>query len=307
MADARARPSDLPAGLMAALLTPFGADGRPHLGRMLSLCKALLEAGVQGLIPFGTTGEGASIGLDERMEMLESLIEAGIPADRLIPGVGLTALPDTVALAAHATTLGCRAVLIQPPFYFRAASEDGLLAYYARAIEQVADDRLRLMLYHIPDTAGIGLTASLIGRLTAAFPHVVVGLKDSSADGALSAEVAAAHPQLAIYAGTEARLGSCLDQGGAGLITTLANIDPASGIAAIAAHGTPDWDGALATLLAARAALKTQAVIPHAKAIRAAQTRDPQWRVMRPPLMPLDGPVAPDVLARFLGAGDPQP
>src|SRR5690606_26622041 len=169
-------------GVIAPVLTPFGEDGAPDLDRFVEHCEWLLEDGCTGLAPFGTTSEANSLGIDERMEMLEEIVEAGVPPSKLMPGTGMCSLADAILLTDHAVELGCGGVLMLPPFYYENPSEEGLFRFFAEVIEEVADDDLKVYLYHIPPIAQVGFSLPLIERLRKEFPQAVVGLKDSSGD-----------------------------------------------------------------------------------------------------------------------------
>ena len=166
--------------LFVPAITPFHADLTVDLPRLVAFGRRLIAQGADGLAPFGTTSEAASLSVDERMRGLEALASGGIAPDCLIPGTGCAALTDTIRLTGHARALGVRGVLMLPPFYYKPVSTEGLFASYARVIEAVGPG-LRVYLYHIPQMTGVPITADLIGRLDLAFPGVVAGLKDSSA------------------------------------------------------------------------------------------------------------------------------
>src|SRR5215813_8033972 len=165
-------------GVIAPVLTPFGEDGGPDAERFVEHCQWLMATGCTALAPFGTTSEGNSLGLDERMELLEDLVDGGIEPSKLMPGTGACSLGDAVVLSRHAVDLGCGGVLMLPPFYYKAPSEEGLFRFFAEVIEGVGDDRLKIYLYHIPPVAQVGFSLPLIGRLLREFPKTVVGLKD---------------------------------------------------------------------------------------------------------------------------------
>src|SRR5688572_10139993 len=104
-------------GIFAPTLTPVRADLSPDIERWVTFSKELLANGCHGLCPFGTTSEANSFGISERIDMLEQLVAGVIPAAKLMPGTGTSAIPDTVLLTAHAVKLGCSGVLVLPPFY----------------------------------------------------------------------------------------------------------------------------------------------------------------------------------------------
>ena len=146
-------------GLIAPLLTPFDDKLALDQRKFNALAKRLLDTGCSGLAPFGTTGEALSISHSERKEALQGLVEAGIDPAVMIPGTGLCNLPDTVDLCQHAIELGCAGVMTLPPFYFKGMSDEGLYEYFARLIDLVNDDRLKIYLYHIPQVSGVGLSS----------------------------------------------------------------------------------------------------------------------------------------------------
>src|SRR5690606_30180342 len=156
--------------------TPFGDDGNPDAERFTRHARWLMAAGCTGLAPFGTTSEANSLGLDERMEMLEDLVDEDIDPARLMPGTGTCSIADTVVLTRHALDVGCGGVLMLPPFYYKGPSEDGLYRYFSEVIEEIGDAKLRIYLYHIPPVAQVGFPLTLIGRLVKAYPDTVVGL-----------------------------------------------------------------------------------------------------------------------------------
>ena len=71
-------------GVLAPVLTPFRADLEPDPGRFARHCRWLLDHGCAALAPFGTTSEANSLSIDERERLLEALLEAGLPAERLV-------------------------------------------------------------------------------------------------------------------------------------------------------------------------------------------------------------------------------
>ena len=169
-------------GVYAAALTPLTADRAPDLGLMASHCLWLLDNGCDGLAILGTTGEANSFGLKERIGILEGLAEAGLPAEKTMPGTGACAVPDAVALTRVAVDLGAPAVLMLPPFYYKNSSNDGLFAAYSEIIQKLGDEKLKICLYHFPQMSGVPITYPLIEMLLKTYPKTVVGMKDSSGD-----------------------------------------------------------------------------------------------------------------------------
>ena len=188
-------------GVLVPVLMPFGPDLNPDVDKFVAFCKWLLAEGANGLAVFGTTSEATSLSLAERKTLLEALVDSGVSPARLMPGTGLSALPETVELTAHAVSLGCRGVLMLPPFYYKNPSDDGLFASYSEVIQRVGDARLRIYLYHFPAMSAVPLGLTLVGRLLADYPDAVVGLKDSSGDWDNTAALIREFPGFAVFPG----------------------------------------------------------------------------------------------------------
>lgn len=212
-------------GIVCPILTPFEGDGRIARDLYVAHARHILAEGAHYLSPFGTTGEALSVSLDERKQALEWLIEAGIPADRMMPGTGLTALPETVELSAHAVTAGCAGVMVLPSFFYGAVGDDGQARYYSELIERVADPRMRVILYHIPQNSGVPVTPALTARLNAAFPQTVVAYKDSAGNWDNTLAVIKAAPDVAVFPSSEGTLVEGLAAGGAGCISATVNLN----------------------------------------------------------------------------------
>src|SRR3954462_7212399 len=212
-------------GVLAPVLTPFDRELNPDPAKFARFCRSLLEQGCSALAPFGTTSEANSLSLDERERLLDALLESGIPAEKLMPGTGCAALPDTVRLSRKAARAGCAGVLMLPPFYYKNVGEEGLFRSYAQVIDRVGDPRLRVYLYHIPQVSHVPVSMRVIERLLAAYPGVVVGIKDSSGDFENSRAMLRAFPGFEVFVGTEKFLLANLREGGAGSITATANVN----------------------------------------------------------------------------------
>ena len=213
-------------GVLAPVLTPMRDDLSPDTPKWIAFCKQLLADGCTGLAPFGTTSEANSLGLDERMEMLDALVEAGVPAELLMPGVGTCAITDTAKLAAQAARLGCGGVLMLPPFYYKGVSEEGVFRSVAEVVERVGDARLRVYVYHIPPIAVVGFSLKVIERLIKAYPTTVVGIKDSSGDWNNLKAILESFPGFGTFTGSERFLLPTLRLGGVGTISAMANVIP---------------------------------------------------------------------------------
>ncbi len=288
MSEPRQSPPRL-RGVFSPVLTPFNADYTPSLPRFIAHCRWLLRQGV-GLSVFGTNSEANSLSVAEKCALLDGLLAADIPPDRLMPGTGACAVSDTITLTRHAVAAGCAGVLMLPPFYYKGVSDEGLFRAYAHIIDTVADARLRITLYHIPPVAQVGISLPLIERLLKAYPGTIAGIKDSSGDWA-NTEAMLREFQPAgfdVFAGSEAFLLATLQAGGAGCITATGNVNPGPIVELFRHWQDADAPQRQQMLNATRAVFQKLPMIAAMKAAIALQSGDAGWSVLRPPLVELD-------------------
>ena len=274
-------------GVLSPVVTPFKADLSVDADRLVRHCRWLVSQNC-GLAVFGTNSEANSLSVEERLTLLDALVEAGVDPHMMMPGTGCCALTDSVRLTAHAVKRGCAGVLMLPPFYYKGVSDDGLFKNFAEIIERVGDARLRVYLYHIPPVSQVPITLNLIERLLKAYPGTVAGLKDSSGDWTnTEAVLKAFHEVFDVFAGSEAFLLANMRHGGKGCISATANINPAA-IHGLYAHWQDaDADQRQATLNDLRFAMQKFPMIPALKHTVARFAGEPAWKTVRPPLAPL--------------------
>ena len=274
-------------GVLCPVITPFNDDLSPNPDKLIRQCQWLLSQNV-GLAVFGTNSEANSLSVEEKIALLDRLVDAGIDVTRMMPGTGCCALPDTVRLTAHAVSLGCAGTLMLPPFYYKGVDDDGLYASYSEVIERVGSDDLRIYLYHIPPIAQVGISIDLIERLLKSYPETVVGIKDSSGEWSnTSAMLDRRWDNFRIFAGSENFLLRTMQGGGAGCISATANINPAAIHNLFATWQSEGATAAQAQLDAVREIVQGYPMIPALKAIVANFSGDTAWEAVRPPLVSL--------------------
>jgi len=295
--------NDQMSGVLAPVITPFKRDGGVDDNRFYEHAQWLLSNGCDALAPFGTTSEATSLGMTERKQLLQGLIDSGVSPDDLMPGTGLCALADTVSLTRQAVEMGCRGVLLLPPFYYKGVSDDGLFRYVSDLIERIDSKTLHIYLYHIPPVAQVGWPVALVKRLAEAFPDTVVGLKDSSGDWAYTEAVLKALPGFAVFSGSEDFLLENRRAGGAGTITAMANINAPAIAELYAKWEEPEATDLQSTISDVRAVIREAGTIPALKAVLAHYREAPSMRTVRPPLQPLDEATATKLISDLETAG----
>ena len=275
-------------GVVVPLLTPFNDDMSIATDLYAAHAKWLLEQGCAGLAPFGTTGEALSVGIDERIGAIESLVAAGIDPALMIPGTGLSNVTDTARLSRACLDLGCAAVMTLPPFYYKAVSDDALYRYFVQLVEAIGSDS-RIFLYHIPPIAIVGISPALAARLHEAYPDNFVGIKDSSGDFDNTRELFAVEG-LIVYPGSELPLVDALDLGGPGCISATANLNAKAITDVVKLYDSGDVEAARARqdkLKRFRTMVEARGPIPAQKRLLAIASGDRRWANVRPPLTPL--------------------
>ncbi len=287
-------------GVLSPVVTPFKADLSPDPERFIRQCRWLLSQNV-GLAVFGTNSEANSLSVEERIELLDRLVGAGIDPARMMPGTGCCALPDSVRLTAHAVKLGCAGALMLPPFYYKGVSDDGLFRSFAEVIERVGEARLRVFLYHIPPVAQVPITLGLVERLLKAYPAQTAGMKDSSGDWNNTKAFLDAFGQSGfdVFAGSETFLLANMRHGGAGCISATANVHPGPIARLFDTWRNADADAQQARLDEIRGVFQKFPMIPALKAAIAHYGRDRSWATVRPPLVDLTAEQAKALLAEL--------
>lgn len=276
-------------GVLSPVVTPFNEDLQPDVDRLMRHCKWLIENDV-GLALFGTNSEANSLSTGEKLDILERLVDAGLPPSRMMPGTGCCSLTDSVELTRRAVELGAGGVLMLPPFYYKGVSDEGLYRNFAEVIERVGDERLRIYLYHIPPVAQVSISLGLIERLLKDFPGTIAGIKDSSGEWDNTKKILKLfQPEgFDVFAGSETFLLDTLRGGGAGCISATANVNPAPIAKLAATWKQKDPDEQQAQLDSVRSIFQGYVMIPALKAAIAHFSGDAAWLRVRPPLVQMN-------------------
>lgn len=299
--------SNIPyAGIWPALLTPLTANLDIDIASFARHSLGLIDAGCTGVTPFGTTGEGPSFSVGERIAAVDGLIAGGVPAARILVSTSAAALPDAVALTRHAVQSGAFGVLLLPPFFLKGVPDQGIIDAYAQVIDKVGDGRLRVVLYHIPQVSGVPLSHHVIASLKQRYPNTIVGIKDSSGQREGSLDLARAFmapepqangpvqangPGMQVWVGNEPDLQVLAAQGSIGAVSGVANVMPH-----LLQRLTARFDAANPDPRAARDMARVKAFIDILggygmtaafKGIMAILNDDPGWRRVRAPLVAL--------------------
>ena len=248
----------------------------------------LFADGCSFVSPFGSTGEGPSFSVSEKIRALKELKTLGIPSARLIPASMSPALDDIAEMVRFGAEGGYRAVLIAPPFYYGGASQAGIGDVFSALADRFGGTLpIEIVLYHIPQLTGIPFGVDLVRSLRERHGDRIAGIKDSTGDHAHTLMLQRTFPDLAIFTGDDRVLPDLLLAGGAGMIGGLPNI-----VAADLCTIARDPGGAATAELRKNAGLRIEAIdslggISALKAVKARLTGDPSWLATKPPLRPI--------------------
>ncbi|MFF4980214.1 4-hydroxy-tetrahydrodipicolinate synthase [Streptomyces sp. NPDC001046] len=204
---------------LCAMITPFTESGTLDLDGAQRLAAHLVAGGCDGLVPSGTTGESPTTTDAEKSALITAVREAVGDRAAIVAGVGTSDTRHTAELAGEAEKAGADGLLVVAPYYSR-PPQDAIEAHF-REIADVAG--LPLMLYDIPARTGVRIEAETLLRLSA-HPRITA-VKDCSGDF-LAAQKVLSRTDLAYYAGCDEHNLALYAVGGAGYVSTVANVVP---------------------------------------------------------------------------------
>ena len=231
-------------GALTALVTPFQRDGSLDEAAFRQLVSWQLMAGIDGLVPCGTTGESPTLSTDEREALIGIAVEAarnarGRERVTVLAGTGTNDTAATIEATRRAAALGADAALVVAPYYNR--PDQRMLEAHYRA---VADDgALPVVVYNVPSRTGTNVEAATLLRL-AEHPRIV-GTKEASANLDQIATILRDRPDgFSVLAGDDAWTLTVLAHGGDGVVSVASNEIPSQMVALCAAARVGDWEEA---------------------------------------------------------------
>ncbi|HYE43523.1 MAG TPA: 4-hydroxy-tetrahydrodipicolinate synthase [Caulobacteraceae bacterium] len=226
-------------GVITALVTPF-RDGAVDEAAFAALVERQVAAGVHGVVPVGTTGESATVSLEEHKRIVELCVQVCAARIQVIAGAGANETGKAIDLVRHAKTVGADAALVVTPYYNR-PSQEGMYRHYAAINDAV---ELPVVLYNVPSRTGVDLANETVERL-APLPNVV-GIKDATGDLARASLMRRTVPEgFALISGDDPTLLGYMAHGGHGVISVTSNVAPEACVARYEAAARGDFATAL--------------------------------------------------------------
>jgi 4-hydroxy-tetrahydrodipicolinate synthase len=209
-------------GILVPNVTPFTRRGQIDIKALRTCVRFWLEGGVSGLVPCGSNGEAPYLSRQERMKVIETVVDETNGKAPVIAGTGSMSTMETITLTKDAADVGADAALIVTPFYFKLTNQE-LFEHY-RSVSEAVD--LPIVVYSVPKFTGISLEPAFVHKL-AVENEKVIGVKDSSGNlGAITEIIRLTGKRLSVLAGAADIVLPTLLAGGKGAVVAVANVFP---------------------------------------------------------------------------------
>jgi 4-hydroxy-tetrahydrodipicolinate synthase len=227
-------------GVFTALVTPF-RDGSVDERALAELVELQVMAGVDGLVPCGSTGEAATLSHAEHRRVVEVVVAAARGRVQVLAGTGSNSTSEAIELTRHAKEAGADGALLISPYYNK-PTQEGIVAHYAEVARQTA---FPLLVYNIPGRTASNILPDTIARL--AEIEQVVGVKESSGSlDQISHVIASVPDDFKVLSGDDWATLPLLAIGGNGVISTASNVVPAEVVELVRAFRAGDVERAQA-------------------------------------------------------------
>ena len=209
-------------GIFVPHITPFTGDGELDAEALKTCIRFWVEGGVSGLVPCGSNGEAPYLSREERMIVIETVVDEVNGKVPVIAGTGSMSTQETITLTKDAKDLGVDAALVVTPFYFKLSNKE--ICEHYRTLSEAVD--LPIIIYNVPKFTGFSAEPPLIAQLVSQNEEVV-GVKDSGGSvGAITEIIRLVGDKVSVMAGTAEVVLPTLMLGGSGAIIAVANVFP---------------------------------------------------------------------------------
>jgi 4-hydroxy-tetrahydrodipicolinate synthase len=209
-------------GVFVPHVTPFTREGDLNLKALRVCVRFWLESGVSGLVPCGSNGEAPYLSRQERIKVIEAVVDEVNGKIPVIAGTGSMSTKETIAFTKDAKDLGVDAALIVTPFYFKPTNRE--MHEHYRTILQTVD--IPIVVYNVPKFTGFSSEPAFIHQLVSE-NEKIIGLKDSSGNiGAITEIIRLVGNKISVLAGTADVALPTFLLGGKGAVIAVANVFP---------------------------------------------------------------------------------
>jgi 4-hydroxy-tetrahydrodipicolinate synthase len=228
-------------GVFTALVTPFRGDAVDEQA-LRRLVDEQIAAGIDGLVPVGTTGESPTLTHEEHVRVIKVVVDAAAKRVPVIAGTGSNSTREAIEMSQAAREVGADGLLLVTPYYNKPGQEN-LYRHFKAVVEAVP---LPTVLYNIPGRTGIDLLPETVARLAAEVPQIVA-IKEATGSALRAMQIIARlGDRLAVLSGEDAVTFPLYALGARGVISVVSNVAPADMSAMWDAAAAGDWKRARA-------------------------------------------------------------
>lgn len=207
--------------LLTAMVTPFNADGSINYEAGADFADWLLANGSDGLVVEGSTGEAATMDMDEKIKFMQTIVARVNGRAKIVAGAGTNCTASTIDLVKKMEACGVDGVLVVGPYYNKPTQE----GYYQHFAAVAKATKLPIIVYNVPGRTGGNIAPETVARLAADFRNIVA-IKEAAGNVAQTAELYRVLPEdFSIYSGDDGLILPFLSVGACGLISVLANVN----------------------------------------------------------------------------------
>lgn len=207
--------------LLTAMVTPFNADGSVNYAAGADFADWLLANGSDGLVVEGSTGEAATMDMDEKIKFMQTIVARVNGRAKIVAGAGTNCTASTIDLVKKMEACGVDGVLVVGPYYNKPTQE----GYYQHFAAVAKSTKLPIIVYNVPGRTGGNIAPETVARLAADFSNIVA-IKEAAGNVAQTAELYRVLPEdFSIYSGDDGLILPFMSVGACGLISVLANVN----------------------------------------------------------------------------------
>ena len=207
--------------LLTAMVTPFNADGSVNYAAGADFADWLLANGSDGLVVEGSTGEAATMDMDEKIKFMQTIVARVNGRAKIVAGAGTNCTASTIDLVKKMEACGVDGVLVVGPYYNKPTQE----GYYQHFAAVAKATKLPIIVYNVPGRTGGNIAPETVARLAADFSNIVA-IKEAAGNVAQTAELYRVLPEdFSIYSGDDGLFLPFMSVGACGLISVLANVN----------------------------------------------------------------------------------
>jgi len=208
-------------GTLVAMVTPFESNGAVDQRRLDEQTEFLIDSGVDGLVPVGTTGESPTLSHEEHQQVIKAVVSRAKGRVPVIAGTGSNSTEEAIHLTRYAKQVGAAGALMVNPYYNK-PTQGGLYAHFSKIASNVD---LPIVLYNIPGRCSVAMTPQTVARLNTDHPNIVA-IKEATGSMDQASEIAATS-RITILSGDDSLTLPLAAIGGRGVISVIANVVPA--------------------------------------------------------------------------------